>query len=266
MYLIHPLDTSATWMNPSFPSYSSRVPNAPKFFTLWTVQTTSSPSSGHSYSPRFPAFTPRPPGPRPAPRPSRPSASRGSPRTPGTGRRSRGGRRQSARCRSPRISRGGTSRSAGGSSLVDLHELELLRPPGGPLVGLLALLAPVPEMDPLRGLLAALRLRPREPAVPAAHPPEPPLAPPHLRPRPVLHTLDLELRVLVAVGAVAHDYTRHFHRSRPGGVSKGEPLLKHYRPRGRTGPPRAQASTDPRVAGPRGHARGRALLCQPPAR
>src|SRR2546422_8913548 len=147
MYLIHPLETSATWMKPSLPSYSSRVPKAPKFFTFLTVQTTSSPSSGHSYSPRFPAFTPRPPAPRLGSRPSRPSASRASPRTPGTGRCSRGGRRRPARCRSPRTCPGGTSTWAGGSLPVDLHELELLRPPRGPLVRLLAHLAPEPQMD-----------------------------------------------------------------------------------------------------------------------
>src|SRR6266567_1877163 len=43
MYLIHPDDTSAMWMNPSLLSYSSRVTNAPKFLTLDTVHTTPSP-------------------------------------------------------------------------------------------------------------------------------------------------------------------------------------------------------------------------------
>src|SRR5213594_1914004 len=50
MYLIQPELTSAMWMKPSLLSYSSRVTKAPKFFTFVTVQTTSSPSSGHSYA------------------------------------------------------------------------------------------------------------------------------------------------------------------------------------------------------------------------
>src|SRR2546428_738721 len=50
MYLIQPELTSAMWMKPSLFSYSSRVTKAPKFFTFATVQTTSSPSSGHSYA------------------------------------------------------------------------------------------------------------------------------------------------------------------------------------------------------------------------
>src|SRR3972149_1750492 len=75
MYLIHPAATSVMWMNPSRKSpssngiasarsgsfaraanlrrplsvgYSSSQVNAPKFFTLETVQTTSSPGSGNS--------------------------------------------------------------------------------------------------------------------------------------------------------------------------------------------------------------------------
>src|SRR5437870_2672207 len=140
MYLIQPELTSAMWMKPSLFSYSSRVTKAPKFFTFVTVQTTSSPSSGHSYAWRAvfaSAITRGPPGSRLGPRPSRPSASR---------------------------------------SLVHLHELELLRADAGPLVGLLALAATEAEMDLFRRLLATLGLRAGEATVPGRDPPEPPLA------------------------------------------------------------------------------------------
>src|SRR5436309_1474155 len=71
MYLIQPELTSAMWMKPSLFSYSSRVTKAPKFFTFVTVQTTSSPSSGHSYAWRAvfaSAITRGPPGSRLGPR------------------------------------------------------------------------------------------------------------------------------------------------------------------------------------------------------
>src|SRR3972149_5636911 len=153
MYLIQPEETSAMWMKPSFPSYSSSLTNAPKFLTFDTEQTTSPPSSGHSYS--------------------RPRAS---------------------------------------GSLVHLDELELLRPDPPALVRLLARLAPIAEVDPLRRLLAPLWLRPGEASVPCGDPPEPSLAGAKLGAGPGLHPLDLQLHVLVAVGAIPSDHMGYFHR------------------------------------------------------
>src|SRR5947209_15665871 len=213
MYLIQPELTSAMWMKPSLFSYSSRVTKAPKFFTFVTVQTTSSPSSGHSYASRAvftSAITRGPPGSRLGPRPCRPSASRPSRRRPGRARCSRRGRRRSARCRNPRTSPGGTGSWASGS-LVDLHELELLRADAGPLVGLLAHRAPEPEMDPLRGLLAAFRLRAGEAAVAGRDAPESPLARAKLGPRTVLDPLDLQLAMRVAEGTVTANTLGHLH-------------------------------------------------------
>src|SRR2546426_8834524 len=213
MYLIQPELTSAMWMKPSLFSYSSRVTKAPKFFTFVTVQTTSSPSSGHSYASRavFTSAIPRgPPGSRLGPRPCRPSASRPSRRRPGRARCSRRGRRRSARCRNPRTSPGGTGSWASGS-LVDLHELELLRADAGPLVGLLAHGASEPEMNPLRGLLAAFRLRAGEAAVAGRDAPESPLARAKLGPRAVLDPPDLQLAMRVAERTVTANTLGHLH-------------------------------------------------------
>src|SRR2546428_219769 len=104
MYLIQPLLTSAIWMKPSLFSYSSSVTKAPKFLTLDTEQTTSSPSSGQSYPLRAvfaSAITRGPPRSRLGSRPSRPSASRPWRRRPGTRPCSRRGRppARDARCR-----------------------------------------------------------------------------------------------------------------------------------------------------------------------
>src|SRR5213592_2343120 len=217
MSLIHPELTSAMWMNPSLFSYSSRVTKAPKFFTFATVQTTSSPSSGHSYAWRAvfaSAITRGPPGSRLGPRPSRPSASRPWRRRLGTAQCSRRGRRRSVRCRNPRTSPGGTGSWTSGS-LVHLHELELLRADAGSLVGLVAFPASEAEMDLLRGLLASLGLRAGEAAVAGRDPPEPPLARPEFRPRAVLHPLDLELDVLVAERTVTADTLGHLHGGGP---------------------------------------------------
>src|SRR5881628_493665 len=228
MYLIQPELTSAMWMKPSLLSYSSRVTKAPKFFTFVTVQTTSSPSSGHSYAWRAvfaSAITRGPPGSRLGPRPSRPLASRPSRRRPGRARCSRRGRRRSARCRNPRTSPGGTGSWASGS-LVHLHELELLRADAGPLVGLLAFAAAEAEMDLFGRLLATLRLRAGEAAVPGRDPPEPPLPGPELGPRAVLHSLDLELDVLVAEGTVTADTLGHLHGGATEHRYRGELLFE----------------------------------------
>src|SRR3989442_6959639 len=161
MYLIQPELTSAMWMKPSLLSYSSRVTKAPKFFTFVTVQTTSSPSSGHSYAWRAvfaSAITRGPPGSRLGPRPSRPLASRPSRRRPGRARCSRRGRRRSARCRNPRTSPGGTG-SWGSGSLLDLHEVEPLLADARPLVRLVAFPAAEAEIDLLRPPLPSLRPR-----------------------------------------------------------------------------------------------------------
>src|SRR5437899_2899290 len=200
MYLIQPELTSSMWMKPSLFSYSSRVTKAPKFFTFVTVQTTSSPSSGHSYAWRAvfaSAITRGPPGSRLGPRPSRPSASRPWRRRLGTTPCWRRGRRRSARCRNPRTSPGGTGSWASGS-LVDLHELELLRADARPLVGRVAFPAAEAEMDLLRRLLASLGLRAGEAAVPGRHAPATPLPGPELGPRAVLHPPDFQLSVRLA--------------------------------------------------------------------
>src|SRR5437879_5886700 len=228
MYLIQPQLTSAMWMKPSLLSYSSRVTKAPKFFTFVTVQTTSSPSSGHSYAWRAvfaSAITRGPPGSRLGPRPCRPSASRPSRRRPGRARCSRRGRRRSARCRNPRTSPGGTGSWASGS-LVDLHELELLRADAGPLVGLVAFPAAEAEMDLLRRLLASLGLRAGEAAVPGRHAPEPPLPGPEFGPRAVLHPLDFELSVRVAEWTVTAYTLRHLHGGATEHRYRGELLLE----------------------------------------
>src|SRR2546422_2330877 len=228
MYLIEPEVTSAMWMKPSLFSYSSRVTKAPKFFTFATVQTTSSPSSGHSYACRAvfaSAITRGPPGSRLGPRPSRPSASRPWRRRLGTTRCSRRGRRRSARCRNPRTRPGGTGSWASGS-LVHLHELELLRADARPLVGLLAFLAAESEMDALRGLLAALWLRSWEASVPRRHAPESPLTGTEFGPRAVLDPLDFELDVLVAERAVTANTLGHLHGGRTERHNREELLLK----------------------------------------
>src|SRR5256712_5195892 len=207
MYLIQPELTSAMWMKPSLLSYSSKVTKAPKFFTFVTVQTTSSPSSGHSYAWRAvfaSAIIRGPPGSRLGPRPCRPSASRPSRRRPGRARCSRRGRRRSARCRNPRTSPGGTGSWASGS-LLGLHEFELLRADAGPLVGPVAFPAAEAEMDLLRGRLACPRLRAGEAAVTGRHAPEPPLPGPELGPRAVLHPLHLEPPVRLAVRTITAD-------------------------------------------------------------
>src|SRR2546426_7317628 len=213
MYLIQPLLTSAIWMKPSLLSYSSRVTRAPKFLTLDTEQTTSSPSSGQSYPLRAvfaSAITRGPPGSRLGLRPSRPSASRPWHRRPGIRPCSRRGRRRPARCRNPRTSPGGTGSRASGS-LVDLHEFELLRADPRPLVGLLAHRASEPEMDPLRRLLAAFRLRAGEAAVAGRDASESPLARTKLGPRAVLDPLDLELAMRVAERTVTANTLGHLH-------------------------------------------------------
>src|SRR6058998_3631032 len=228
MYLIQPELTSAMWMKPSLFSYSSRVTKAPKFFTFVTVQTTSSPSSGHSYASRAvftSAITRGPPGSRLGPRPCRPSASRPSRRRPGRARCSRRGRRRSARCRNPRTSPGGTGSWASGS-LVDLHELELLRADAGPLVRLVAFPAAEAEMDLLRRLLASLGLRAGEAAVPGRHAPEPPLPGPELGPRAVLHPLDFELSVRVAERTITADTLGHLHGGATEHRYRGELLFE----------------------------------------
>src|SRR2546428_960100 len=228
MFLIQPELTSAMWMKPSLFSYSSRVTKAPKFITFATVQTTSSPTSGHSYACRAvfaSAITRGPPGSRLGPRPSRPSASRPWRRSLGTTRCSRRGRRRSARCRNPRSCPGGTGSWASGS-LVHLHELELLRADARPLVGLLAFPAAEAEMDLFRRLLATFGLRAGEATVPGRDPPEPPLARPELGPRAVLHPLDLELHVLVAERTVTADTLGHLHGGATEHRYRGELLFE----------------------------------------
>src|SRR5881409_101502 len=228
MYLIQPELTSAMWMKPSLLSYSSRVTKAPKFFTFVTVQTTSSPSSGHSYAWRAvfaSAITRGPPGSRLGPRPSRPLASRPSRRRPGRARCSRRGRRRSARCRNPRTSPGGTGSWASGS-LVDLHELELLRADARPLVRLVAFPAAEAEMDLLRRLLASLGLRAGEAAVPGRDASESPLPGPELGPRAVLHPLDFELSVRVAERTVTADTLGHLHGGATEHRYRGELLFE----------------------------------------
>src|SRR5439155_3390966 len=64
-------------------------------------------------------------------------------------------------------------------------------------------------------LLASLGLRAGEAAVPGRDPPEPALARPELRPRAVLHPLDLELDVLVAERTVPADTLGHLHGGGP---------------------------------------------------
>ena len=115
---------------------------------------------------------------------------------------------------------------------MHLDELELLRADPGPLVVLLADLASIAEVDALRGLLAALRLRPREPAVPTGDAPESALTAPQLGPRAVLDPLDLEVDVLAAERAVASDNLGHFHDGPAGGVADVELLLKGFSVRG----------------------------------
>src|SRR2546428_8180416 len=228
MYLIQPELTSAMWMKPSLLSYSSRVKKGPKFFTFVTVQTTSSPSSGHSYAWRAvfaSAITRGPPGSRLGPRPSRPSASRPSRRRPGRARCSRRGRRRSARCRNPRTYPGGTGSWASGS-LVHLHELELLRADAGPLVRLVAFPAAEAETDLLRRLLASLGLRAGEAAVPGRDASEPPLPGPELGPRAVLHPPAFKPSVRVAERTVTADTLRHLHGGATEHRYRGELLFE----------------------------------------
>src|SRR5712664_4088866 len=139
--------------------------------------------------------------------------------------RSRRGRRRSARCHNPRTSRGGTGCWASGS-LVDLHELELLRADPGALMGLLAFAAAEPQMDPLRRLLTTLGLRPREAPVPGRDAAESSLSGPEFRPRSILHALDFELHVLVAEGTVTADTLGHLHGIEPNIEKEGIVLLK----------------------------------------
>src|SRR6266508_6394487 len=89
-------------------------------------------------------------------------------------------------------------------------------------MGLLALPAAEPQMDPFRRLLAALGLRAREAAVPRRHASDPSLAGAELRARAVLHPLDLQLGVLVAEGAVTADTLGHLHGGRPSVDTEGK--------------------------------------------
>src|SRR5207253_10331544 len=101
-----------------------------------------------------------------------------------------------------------------------LHELELLRPDPGPLVGLMTLAAAEPQMDTFRRFLAALGLRTREAAVPGGHAPKSPLPRPELGSRTVLDPLHFELPVLVAERTITADTLRHLHGGRPGAVTE----------------------------------------------
>src|SRR5438876_10915827 len=66
-------------------------------------------------------------------------------------------------------------------------------------------------MDPLRGLLAAFRLRAGEAAVAGRDAPESPLARAKLGPRTVLDPLDLQLAMRVAEGTVTANTLGHLH-------------------------------------------------------
>src|SRR5207249_10483983 len=105
-------------------------------------------------------------------------------------------------------------------------ELDLLRAAAGRLVGFLAFAAAEAEMDLFGRLLATLRLRAGEAAVPGRDPPEPPLPGPELGPRAVLHSLDLELDVLVAEGTVTADTLRHLHGGATEHRYRGELLFE----------------------------------------
>src|SRR5206468_6392539 len=107
-----------------------------------------------------------------------------------------------------------------------LHELELLRGDARAVVGLVAFSASEAEMDLLRRLLASIGLRAGESAVPGRDPPEPALARPELRPRAVLHPLDLELDVLVAEGTVTADTLEHLHGGATEHRYRGELLFE----------------------------------------
>src|SRR6058998_4457822 len=93
-------------------------------------------------------------------------------------------------------------------------------------MGLVAFPAAEAEMDLFGRLLATLRLRAREAAVPGRDPPEPPLARPELGPRAVLHPLDLELNVLVAERTVTADTLGHLHGGATEHRYRGELLFE----------------------------------------
>ena len=112
----------------------------------------------------------------------------------------------------------------GGSGFVDLDELELVRSPADHVVGLAAALAPVPEVDPLGGLLPPLGLWPRETAVPCGDASETPLAPLELGSSLLLDPFDIMIGMMLAVRAICLDQSRKFHLN-PLLVNRRSPAL-----------------------------------------
>ncbi len=80
------------------------------------------------------------------------------------------------------------------------------------MVGLSTLLATVPDVYALCGLLAT-RLGSGEAPVPPGGPPEAALTGPKLAAGPVSDPLDLEVRVVPAVGAISPNDTRHLQEN-----------------------------------------------------